>query len=274
MRDWLTDAELLLIPAVLLVVSAWSWAGRSRRARWWVGRPFMDQLVLGVAPGVALVTGTVVLGMLFGGTSDLMAVLVVLPILVGIVLILAGIFALLPRWWGPRWYRNLSAGQRRPNPRDSALAAAATAYVGRPEGGGARELPAAFRQAKPLGSWHGGWVHDPDTDERVHGMSWKGTVDGRLTLYPTGMVFMASHAEDALRGKQAVVVMGADDITGVQVVPPRAGADGQPRKGRLYRSRFPRLVIRTAQGTQVFDVARGRASNVAEQLATLSSGRR
>lgn len=112
MPDWMTQAVLLALPAGLLALSAWSWAGRSRRARWWVGRLFMDQIVLGVAPGLGLMVGSVVLGGLFG-MSELVALLVTAPVLLGLVLELAGIFALLPRWWGPRWYRQMSPAERR-----------------------------------------------------------------------------------------------------------------------------------------------------------------
>jgi hypothetical protein len=89
----------------LLVVTAWAWAGRSARARWWSSRAFGPQLALGVVPGLGLILlGVGVLTL--AGTG--VAVLVALPVLVGLVLELAGMFALLPRWWGPRWYRRRS----------------------------------------------------------------------------------------------------------------------------------------------------------------------
>jgi hypothetical protein len=88
----------------LLTLSAWCWAGRSRGARWWAGRPFGPQLMLGVVPGlglIALSVGVVTLA----GTS--VALVVVLPFLFGALLELAGMLDVLPRWWGPGWYRDL-----------------------------------------------------------------------------------------------------------------------------------------------------------------------
>jgi hypothetical protein len=267
----MTPANVLvvLIGAGLLALFAWSWAGRSRSARWWVGRPFGAQLVLALVPGLGLIVLSA--GVLtVAGTSA--ALLVALPFLLGAVLELAGIFDVVPRWWGPAWYRRLPPGRRREDPARSAIAAAMAAYLGRPGVTSAGEAATRIGRARPIGSWRGGWVYDADTDERVHAMSRKGTIDGLLTLYPTAVVFAASRAEDALRGKSTVVLVEAGDITGVRVVPPRAGADGRPRRGWLYRSWFPRLVIRTNEHAHVFDVARGRAGEVARRLVAIAPG--
>ncbi|WP_196943246.1 hypothetical protein [Streptomyces sclerotialus] len=115
----------------------------------------------------------------------------------------------------------------------------------------------------PVAQWKGGWVHDPDTDEQAHGLTRKGTVEGELAWYPQGLGFAATKREDALRGKPTVVTIPAEQVTDVEVVPARAGADGRPRPGIRMRSPFPRLVVRTASDAYVFDVARGRARQVA-----------
>lgn len=108
---------IVLIGVALLVLTAWSWRGQTARSRWWVPTLGGRHLVLGVLPGLGvLVSGGGLMAMtrgmgeaLFGAT-----VLVVgLPMLVGVVLEFAGMFGLLPKWWGPRWYRDKVRKQRR-----------------------------------------------------------------------------------------------------------------------------------------------------------------
>jgi lysylphosphatidylglycerol synthetase-like protein (DUF2156 family) len=97
-----------LLGAGILALATWAWAGRSRRARWWVGRPWGPELVLAVLPGL----GLLVLG---GGLLSLLgtaAALLLVPMLLGAVLALMGMLMLVPRWWGPRWYRRLPPSRR------------------------------------------------------------------------------------------------------------------------------------------------------------------
>jgi len=98
----LADVLVVLVGTALLALFAWCWAGRSRGARWWATRRFGPQLVLGVVPGLGLIVVS-------GGVLTLAGTAAALPLtplfLVGAVLELAGIFDLLPRRWGPAWYR-------------------------------------------------------------------------------------------------------------------------------------------------------------------------
>jgi len=71
-----------------------------------------------------------------------------------------------------------------------------------------------------------------------------------------------------------VIAIDTDDIVDVRVVPARAGADGRPRSGVLYRSWFPRLVVETPDVAQVFDVAWGRARQVRDRCAGVVPERR
>ncbi len=233
-----------------------------------MGRPLGAQMMLGVAPGLALIV--LPMGILTI-TGPSLAPLLVPLVLFGFLLDLAGMFSLLPRWWGPRWYRELPASRRDLDPARSPIAAAMLGFGGRPGVVSAREAKARVGRVKPVASWRGGWVYDPDTDKRVHAMSRKGTIDGRLTLYPSALVFAASRAEDVLRAKSNVLVISTDEISEVHVVPPRAGADGRPRRGTFYRSWFPRVVVRTEEEAFIFDVAGGQARKVAEQLLAGSS---
>ncbi|HEU0286394.1 MAG TPA: hypothetical protein VFR22_05060 [Nocardioidaceae bacterium] len=261
---------VVAIGMVLLALSIWAWRGRSRRSRWWVGSPYGGQVMLGLVPGLGLIILSMGLLTLIGPWFTAVAGL---PILFGAALVLAVIFARLPRWWGPGWYREMSEAERRAD-LTNAFAAAVVGLTDRPGVVSAKDAADRYRGDRPLGSWRGGWVHDPDTDERAHGMSRKGTIDGRLTLYPSGLVFAASRAEDALRRKGTVIAIDTHDIVDVRVVPARAGADGRPRSGVLYRSWFPRLVVETPDVEQVFDVAWGRARQVRDRCAGVVPERR
>jgi hypothetical protein len=261
---------VVAIGAGLLLLSVWAWRGRSRRSRWWVRSPFGGQVMLGLVPGL----GLIILGAgLLTLVGPWFTAVVALPVLFGAALEFAVIFARLPHWWGPRWYRRLSESERRAD-HTHAFAAAVVGLTGCPGVVSAKEAAARYRDDEPLGSWRGGWVYDPDTDDRTHGMSRKGTVDGRLTLYRSGLVFAASRVEDALRRKGTVIAIDADDIVDVRVVPARAGADGRRRTGVLYRSWFPRLVVETAEIAHVFDVAWGRARQVKDRCARFVPERR
>ena len=260
----------VVVGAALLLLSIWAWRGRSRRSRWWVRSPFGGQVMLGLVPGLGLIILGVGLLTLVG---PWFTAVIALPVLFGAALEFAVIFARLPHWWGPRWYRRLSAAERRAD-QTNAFAAAVVGLTERPGVVSAKAAAVRYRDAESVGSWRGGWVYDPDTDQRTHGMSRKGTVDGRLTLYPSGLVFAASRAEDALRRNGTVVAIDADEIVDVRVVPARAGADGQQRTGVLYRSWFPRLVVETAEIAHVFDVAWGRAGQVKDRCGRFVPERR
>jgi hypothetical protein len=261
------NALVVLIGAGLVALFLWAWAGRSFAARWWVGRPFGPRLVLAVIPGLGLL---VLCGGVLALAGTAAAPFVAVPFLLGAVLELAGLLDVLPGLWAPAWYRRLPPGQRRADPARSSVAAAVEGSLGRPGVTSIGEAAARICGARPVGSWRGGWVHDPDSNERAHAMARRGTVEGRLTLYPAAVVFAATRAEDTLRGRTTVVLVETGEITGEEVVPARAGADGRPRQGRLYRSWFPRLVIRTGENAHVFEIARGRAREIARRLAPMA----
>ncbi|MEU6119287.1 hypothetical protein ABZ840_32705 [Streptomyces sp. NPDC047117] len=243
---------------------AWCWGGRTRSARAWA--------VIDRGPALALV-GVPAFAFPFFGAG--LCVFFGLPKVLIIPFGLVTLFCLLmmfigvadpPKWWGPRWFRQ---GEHK----EDFKGAASRGALGTLADSSAARTPVLSSQeecgksfgdvAAPVVRWKGGWVHDPDTDEQDHGLARKGTVEGTLAWYPQGLGFAATEREDALRGKPTVVTIPAERLTGVEVAPARAGADGRPRRGRWMRSPFPRLVVRTASDTYVFDVARGRARQVA-----------
>lgn len=103
-------------------------------------------------------------------------------------------------------------------------------------------------------------------------MARRGTVDGMLTLYSEGVTFAATKGEDALREKLTVLVLPREEVRGVLVVPPRAGADGVQRKGFWFRSWFSRLVVETGDDRYLFEVSWGRARRVADRVNAMTMG--
>ncbi|MGI5471782.1 hypothetical protein [Streptomyces sp. CA-132043] len=244
---------------------AWCWGGRSRSARAWAAIDRGPALALIAIPAFAFPLFGAGVCMFFG----LPKVLIIpfgLVTLFCLVMVFIGV-ADPPKWWGPGWFRR---GEHKKDFNGAASRGALGTFV---ESSAARTPGVLSSQeergrnfgnvSEPVARWKGGWVHDPDTAEQRHGLARKGTVEGTLAWYPQGLGFAATEREDALRGRTTVVTIPADQLTGVEVVPARAGADGRPRRGVRRRSPFPRLVVRTASDAYVFDVARGRARRVA-----------
>ncbi|MER7396123.1 hypothetical protein ABT381_11465 [Streptomyces sp. NPDC000151] len=246
------------------VYTVWCWLGRTRQARSWAVIDRGPQLALIGIPLFAFV-------MLGGGIYYLFGLpkLVVLPFAfisaLHFLVLLAGFFGL-PKWWGPRWFRRgeYKKDFKGAQPQGALGTLVDSCAAQTPTLLSQEEIGKRFGDvSEPVAQWKGGWVHDPDTDEQGHGLARKGTVEGKLAWYPQGLGFAATKQEDSLRQKPTVVTIPAGQLTGVEVVPARAGADGRRRPGFWMRSPFPRLVVRTASGAYVFDVARGRARKVA-----------
>ena len=100
---------LTLAGCVLIAASVWSRAGRSTRARWWVGRRWNESGALCWMPGFGLVLACS--GPLSGwkdpSDSTWWSTLLSILVLVGLVLALWGcLFLPLPKWFTPRWTRD------------------------------------------------------------------------------------------------------------------------------------------------------------------------
>src|SRR5436309_9698660 len=99
---WVVAAGVLL-----LAYTAWSWAGRTPRARAWARKASWPSMILGLFPGLGLV-------LLGSGLAALLPEPVVgyaAPVLLaGFALFAMGLVYMTfrPRWWGPRWYRTTS----------------------------------------------------------------------------------------------------------------------------------------------------------------------
>jgi hypothetical protein len=93
-------------------------------------------------------------------------------------------------------------------------------------------------------------------------------VGGDLYLHERGVSFISSRSEELIRGEATGQAFSADEVHGVRVVPRGAGPDGLPREASGARSLFPRLVLDTNLGPQLFEVlsAKRVAARIAETL--------
>ncbi len=102
----LTGWGWLVVGLACCTLAAWSWLGRTPRARWWFGRSGYYSLVLGALPGFGLLLVVGGLYRLLGSGAK--------PFLVPFFLIGAGVTFIgivHPRWWGPGWFRRARSGR-------------------------------------------------------------------------------------------------------------------------------------------------------------------
>jgi hypothetical protein len=243
----------------ILVYVWWCWSGRSRR---WATRAFINQLVYAILPGLGLfLIAAAVKNVVGDPAGDL---LVAVATAVGLLGFVALLFE--PRWWGPRWYHDLQASNPQPDLSDRLTAVWVSSTAPAPFSSDLKAAQ-AFGET-PVARWRGNYVYDPDDRHRTHGLAVPGAVAGHLNLYPGGLTFAANATEDSLRDRSTVVVVPADEVTGARVVPARAGADGVVRKGLMWRSLYPRLVVDTRAGPLLFEVT-GANTKVAKIADTL-----
>jgi hypothetical protein len=255
----ITYAVPFLAGAGMLLYVWWCWSGRSRR---WATQVFTNQMVYALLPGMGAILIAFGVRLLTDGPiSDFLFAVAVAVSFLGFVALLFE-----PRWWGPRWYHDLRASNPQPDLRDPATAVWISSTVPAPFSSRLKAAQ-AFGEA-PVARWRGNYVYDPDTRHREHGLAVPGAVGGHLALYPGGLAFAASATEDSLRDRSTVVVVPAAEVTGARVVPARAGADGVVRKGVLWRSLYPRLVVDTRAGPLLFEVA-GAKAKAAKIMQTL-----
>ena len=109
MDDALLNAALFLGGAALLVLFVWSWRGASSRARWWhKDARGSDSMAMGFLPGAGVV---LVAAAGYQVLPDSVSPLAAFVIVIGVVGGLVG--ALVPRLWGPRWYRDYLRRRKR-----------------------------------------------------------------------------------------------------------------------------------------------------------------
>lgn len=176
-----------------------------------------------------------------------------------------------PRWWGPRWFRELAPEQCEPDLSDPHTALSALLSRRREVHSGVAAEVYAGAFGGRLARWRANLIYDPDTRQRAHGLTVRGGIGGVLALHQGGLVFAGNWAEDRLRQEPTVLAVPMSDIRGARVVPARAGVDGVPRPGFLHRSLFRRLVVDTSADALLFEVRR--AERVAALLAKVTGTR-
>ena len=257
------DARMVAFAAfglILLTASVWSWRGRSRTARWWVRDSWGREFVLGMMPGAGLTVTVVGYFAIIGDQIDLGIVdfLLSLIAVAGFLLMVLGIFNLLPRFLEPSWYREALDSEERSLPADAlgAVSSGVAAGAGVSSVDALSELLPQGSPRRPTHRWGANWVRDPDTLERDHGAAPRGAVPGRIELRPDSVGFAALALEDRIRGEAIAWAVSFDELTAVRLVPPRAGLDGIARRGILHRSLWKRLVLETDERAYLIDLRR------------------
>lgn len=266
----ITWAIILTLAGAVILLHLWRcWSGRSRG---WARSDSSRVLVLTFAPFTGLLLLGTGLSALLGEPAGTVAAAVLVP--PAFLLLIPGLIYMLfgGRWWGPRWFRRLSPGELEPDLTD-VQTALSVAFATRP---GFSSRDAAAQQAAGFGErltrWRANYIYDPDTLQRPHALTVRGGAGGTLTLYRGGLSFAGNKWEDRLRLVPTVLTIPAAEILEARVVPARAGADGVRRKGFLWRSLFPRLVVTTRDQHHVFETMF--AKRAAARVAELSGNRR
>lgn len=109
MKEALLTLAFLVGGVLLLALFVWSWRGGSSRARWWHhDTRGSDSMAMGVFPGA----GVVLIGV--AGVRALPESISGIPIFIIVVGAIGGMIgAVIPRLWGPRWYKDYLARQKR-----------------------------------------------------------------------------------------------------------------------------------------------------------------
>lgn len=109
MKEALLTLAFAVGGVLLLLLFVWSWRGKSSAARWWhMDTQGSDSMAMGVFPG----SGIVLIGV--AGVRALPDSIIGLPILVIVVGAIGGMIGtVVPRVWGPRWYKDYLARQKR-----------------------------------------------------------------------------------------------------------------------------------------------------------------
>jgi len=238
-----------LVPLGLLAGygAVMAWTGRWRS---WTGDVMLapQALPITVMPAMALFLTTLGLGLL----GVIPGVLAGLAVFLTFPAFLVSFFT--PRWWGPRWYREAERPFA-PNVKDPLTALAVEADLPNLP---TRPLPDELR-GRPIDRWHGNLVLRDEPGMR-HPLARNGKMEGDLSLYEQGVTFVAAQMATRLDGEPFdPVVVDADAVLDVRVVPAGAGPDGKKRRRTGLRSLFKRLVIDTPEGPLLFEVQRAEA---------------
>ncbi|UYM07769.1 hypothetical protein [Solicola gregarius] len=109
MNDALLTIALFVGGVLLLALFAWSWRGTTPRARWWHrDARGSDSMAMGFIPGAGVV---LVAASAYRVLPDALSPIAVFVIVAGV---FGGVLgAVVPRLWGPPWYRDYLARRKR-----------------------------------------------------------------------------------------------------------------------------------------------------------------
>lgn len=109
MSEALLTVALFVGGLLLLALFVWSWRGTTPRARWWhKDARGSDSMAMGFFPGAGVV---LVAAAAYRVLPDALSPLAVFVMVAGVLGGLVG--ALVPRLWGPQWYRDYLKRRKR-----------------------------------------------------------------------------------------------------------------------------------------------------------------
>jgi hypothetical protein len=256
MSDTAVGVLLLLMATASMVAAATAWIGlwRSWARQFLFGAIGSSPITL--LPSIALMAASA--GLSFVGAAKAGSTFVSLTFLAGVAFLV--LFVWNPRWWGPRWYREVRAGLEggtvKADLRDPITALMVGALRLPQETSG--DVVSQHTSGEPLESWSAAWINGAETAKTTRAFERSGAVDGRLELRTGTIVFAANKMEDRIRGAATVAVVSASELSGAWAVPPGCGPDGVRTSARgltavLARHIVPRLVIATNDGVSLFE---------------------
>lgn len=199
------DEPILSVAFGLLFVSSsiMAWTGKWR---FWAKSQFSGHIVLTMLPILGLLL--VSFGLDDLGEHRIAPAIGAIGILLAFPSMLFFIWT--PRWFGPRWWRELEQ-----DPRDDKQISDVVAITGPPPERHSERLARADREhVQPL-SVRRVAVYDPafgkPSASHTHGV-----IHGKFLLYPDEIVFVADPGDDALRPGPTILTLDPHQITAVE----------------------------------------------------------
>ena len=267
-------AGMLLVGVALLVASALAWSGRWRS---WARGALWHSMPIHMFPGLGLLA---LLGAAIGildpprdsaAFHSFFWFWLVIHAL-GTVLWVFGILVREPRWAQPRWLRDADRTLDIENDEISAVFYLADSVGSVHES--REKVEARFKGQEPVVRLSAMYVYDPTASARAHALAGFGTVQGKLSIYPSVLAFHIIAIEERLRNAPFTLVLPSDEMAAVWTVPARCDADGfkhpLPWHVQARLSPYRRLVVSMKDGSvHVFELwgASSNANMLAKRYA-------
>ena len=262
-QDILVRLMLIFVVAIVWVLSAIDftmsirrWRGRSDSARKWAGTAALERRVTIASPGLFVcATSLLLMVALETRLSYRGFMILAVGMLIGSTVACVGfLLNRIPRWWGPRWLREMPATERVPD-RGNILGAL-EAYQSSATTVESSPLAALISTESDVWAVRARWVYDSTASRPDTGLGFAGAIAGWLAVSPNEIVFVSTEMESRVRGKQTLFLLDPSHVDAVSRLEPLSRLDGTRQSGvRSPQQRFcPRLVINSGGETYLFEI--------------------